>query len=57
MMMLSDGEWEGSMTPIEVENADTGATDVLTLSEQEFRNLVGLVGMAEEDGEEAGKGQ
>ncbi len=57
IMMLSDGEWEASMTPIEVENADTGAAEVLTLSEQEFRNLVGLVGMAEGDGEEAGKGQ
>ncbi|PNW75071.1 hypothetical protein CHLRE_12g497850v5 [Chlamydomonas reinhardtii] len=52
ILLLSDGEWEREMSPIQFDD-DAGKTTTLTLSENDFRNVVGLISMAE--GAEAGQ--
>ncbi|KXZ43329.1 hypothetical protein GPECTOR_94g651 [Gonium pectorale] len=53
ILVLGDGEWENAMSPITVEDED-GATKTLTLKENEFRNVVGLISMTDQgqEGEE-----
>ncbi|KAG2485871.1 hypothetical protein HYH03_015454 [Edaphochlamys debaryana] len=56
ILLLGDGDWEREISPITFDDGN-GNTKSLVLTENEFRNVVGLISMAEaaEEGAEGAK--
>jgi hypothetical protein len=42
MLMFADGDWEGGLSPVEMEGED-GKAAQLQMSQREFREFVGLL--------------